>query len=111
MPQGSRSSSKNVTALLQVLRWAPTNQRGRVDGQPVGRQQLAHARIVGHLREGAGVGPAASAPARAAIVGRLVRVIETDGAVANDEHERREAIANPRVFQDAPHDIRHLRAR
>ena len=81
---------------------------GRVDGQPLGGQQLAHARVVGHLREGPGVRPAASAPARTAVVGRLVRVVEADRSVSDDEHERREAIANPDIFEDAPHDIRHL---
>ena len=82
--------------------------RGRVDGQALGGQQLAHARVVGHLREGPRVRPAASAAARAAVVGRLVRVVEADRSVSDDEHERREAIANADVFEDAPHDVRHL---
>ena len=72
---------------------------GRVDGQPLGGQQLAHARIVGHLREGPRVRPAASAPARTAVVRRLVRVVEADRSVSDDEHERREAIANPDIFE------------
>ena len=76
--------------------------------QPLGGQQLAHARVVGHLREGPGVGPAASAAARPAVVGRLVRVVEADRAVPDDEHQRREAIANADVFEHAPDDVGHL---
>ena len=76
--------------------------------QPLGGQQLADARVVGHLREGPRVRPAASAAARAAVVGRLVRVVEADRSVSDDEHERRQAIANPDVLEDTPHDVRHL---
>src|SRR5207248_4174780 len=38
---------------------------GGIDRQTLCRQDLAHARIVGHLREGARIRPAASAAARA----------------------------------------------
>ena len=97
-----------MTALLQVLRWAPTNHVVGRDRQPLGGQQLPHARIVGHLRERAGVRPAAAAAASAAVVGRLVRVVQADRSVADDEHERREPIANADIFEDTPDDIRHL---
>jgi hypothetical protein len=82
--------------------------RGRRDRQPLGGEQFAHTRVVGHLREGPRVGPAAAAPARPAVVGGLVRVVEADRSVADDEHERREAITNPDVFEDAADDVRHL---
>ena len=107
-PAGTRSSSKNVTVVVAGVALGSDEPRARVDGQPLGGQQLAHARVVGHLREGPRIRPAASAAARTAVVGRLVRVVETDRSVSDDEHERRQAIANPDVFEDAADDIRHL---
>ncbi len=86
-----------------------SNEPGRrVDRQPLRGQQLAHARVVGHLREGAGVRPASPATARTTVMGRLVRVVETDRSMSDHQHERREAIANADVFDDAADDICHL---
>ncbi len=80
----------------------------RLDAQPLGGQPLPHARVIGHLRERPGVGPSPSTPARPAVVGRLVRIVKADRSVADDEHQRREAIANADVLEDAAHDVRHL---
>ena len=87
---------------------ASDEPRGRVDRQPLGGKQLPHARIVGHVRECAGVGPAAAAAARSTVVRRFVRVVEADRSVSDHEHERREAIANADLFDDSTDDIRHL---
>src|SRR5205807_7412656 len=82
--------------------------RRGVNPQPLGGQKVAYARVVGHLCEGARIWSATSAPARPAVVRRLVRVVQADGAVSEDEHERREAIANTDIVEDAAHDVRHL---
>ena len=79
-----------------------------VDREPIGCQKLADAEVVGHLRETPRIRPAAPAPARAAVVGRLVRIVEADGSVSNDEYERGQAILNADIFKDAAHNIRHL---
>jgi hypothetical protein len=60
------------------------------------------------LREGARIRPAAPAATRPAVMGRFVRIIQTDRTVADDEHERRQAIADPDVVEDTSHDVRHL---
>ena len=73
-----------------------------------GGQELAHARVVRHLRERPRVRPAAAAAARAAVVRRLVRVVEADRSVSDDEHERRQTSGDPDVGEDAADDVRHL---
>jgi hypothetical protein len=87
---------------------ASDEPRCRVDRNPLGGKQLPHARIVGHLRECAGVGPAAAAAARSTIVCRFVGIVEADRAVPDDEHERRKAIAYPDIFNDSTYDFRHF---
>ncbi len=37
-----------------------------------------------------------------------MRVVEADRSVADDEHERGDSFAQPRVFNNAAHDVRHF---
>ncbi len=80
----------------------------RIDRQPLRGQQASHLWAVGHLREGACVRSAAPASARPAVMCRLMRVVEADRAVADDEHERRHAAGNAGIFEQPPDDRRHL---
>ena len=55
---------------------------------PLRRKQLAHAGVVGHLRESPRVRSAPSAAARPAVVRRLVGVVEADRSVPDHQHQR-----------------------
>ena len=61
---------------------------GNVD--PATAHALSHIGAVGHVGEHAGVRPAATSPARAAVVRGLVRVVQAGGAVAKKHDDRRE---------------------
>ena len=78
------------------------------DVQTFRGQKLPDSRVVGHLCECARVGPATPPTARAAIVGRFMRIVETDRSVSYDKDEGRKTIADTDIFQDASHDVRHL---
>ncbi len=80
-----------------------------VNHESGGREPLADARVVGHLRERPRVRPATPAAARAAVVRRFVRIVQAEGPVPDDEDERREAIAESDILEDLAHDVRHLR--
>src|SRR5262245_42007075 len=51
------------------------------DAQTLSGQEFANSWVVGHLRECARVGPPAPTPARAAIVGGFMGVVEADRSV------------------------------
>ena len=87
---------------------APQKPCARANRQPLGREQLPDARVIGHLREGAGVRPPATAAAGAAVVRRLVRVVEADRPVSDHEHERRQPVVDAEVLQHPADDVGHL---
>jgi hypothetical protein len=71
-------------------------------------QALAHRGIIGHLGKGAGVGPAATAAACAAIMRRLVGIVQTGGAVADDEDEPGKAGGQADIAKQALGNVGHF---
>ena len=78
------------------------------DAQIFRGQELADSWVVGHLCECTRVGPTAPPTASAAIVGRFMRVIETDRSVPYHKYEGRQTVADTDIFQNASHNVRHL---
>ena len=88
------------------------DEPGRLrDDHVLSRQQPAHLGLVGHRCKGARVGTAVASTARAAVVGRFLRVVEARRAVAQDQHQRRETFRQTDLFERRTHDRRHLLVR
>src|SRR5262245_31167792 len=79
---------KDGDIVITRVALSPDKPRSGVDHDSFQRQQLTDTRIVGHVGKGARVGAAATPAASAAIVGRLMRIVQTDRAVAENEDQR-----------------------
>src|SRR4030095_11933766 len=78
-----------------------------IDSQSLRSEYSTDARVVRHLGKCSRIRSAASAAARTAVVCRLVRVVEADRTMTDDENEWRQS-AEAIVVQDARDDRRHL---
>jgi len=81
------------------------------DLDPAPGQQGAHGRAIGHGAHQAGIGPAEAPGAGPAVVGRGVRVVLVARAVAEDDHQRGEALGESGADQQGLDPLRLLLVR
>ena len=78
------------------------------NGQPFVREPAAHAVVVGHHGEGAGVGSARPTATGAAVVGAFVGIVEAGRAMPDHGDESRQSRGQADVFEHAADDHHHL---
>ena len=114
LEQGSRRRRDEIVVeerhlVVARVSLRPDEPRAPVDRQSLYGEQLAHARVVGHLGERACVRAASPAAAGPAVVRGFMRVVQADRAMADDEHQWREAVDDADIFEDAADNSGHFR--
>ncbi len=94
-PLGVEQCDRIVTCVVV----AADEPRPRRDANPPLLQPGAHPRVVQHVRRRPPVRRARAAPARPAVVGALVRVVQAARPVPEDEHQWCEAVDQPDVTE------------